>query len=88
MVTMRLNVPSPDPEDLLDILDVDPRAGLAAIEPCLDRAIREIGDRAGILDALLHAGEMQEGARRELAPACDQLFMQRMIEFFERERGR
>ncbi len=34
---MQLDVPSPDPEDLLDILDVDPRVGLAAIEACLDR---------------------------------------------------
>ena len=35
---LQIEVPSPGREDLLDILDVDPRAGLAAIEPVLDRA--------------------------------------------------
>ena len=54
-----------------DILDVDQRRGQAR----LGRGVPEIGQRAGILGAFRHAGEMQMMRAAELFPGLDQPLM-------------
>ena len=57
-----------------DVLDIDQRGRQAG----LARGVLEIGQRAGILGAFGHAGEMKVAAGAEFLPRLDQPFMDRV----------